>query len=316
MTSPTTKNLGAAATPGVAAASHRPPIDKPASALNLEGMYVEASQVYHQNEREISAATQGQVKTSGVQVEDAFRHTYAAAVLTNSIAKGIESVKLFSTEETQKMALVIAGNMTEATGRGLEYMSLAHHGRDKNNHADVGMDLHNNAAGIQIARESGINATREQLRDAVMNEMAKGNLILTNADPRAEANFNSQLDLKAGQAMRDGAIATASFVSEKMGSIGQAQVTAANAMAPLKEGIAQPQTAQAGTIQGKDLLKALNNSASQQDRPTETVQSGGNQGQGSQPQSASQAEANSQAAQQSQQKAAAQAANQAQASME
>lgn len=233
-------------------------------------MYDEAAQVYSDNRQEIGQLTQGQVKSSELQTADAFRHAYSAAVATNAAAKGFDKMNVFNQEAWSKASLEAGAATVLTAGRGLEYMSLAADGRARGNHADIGMDLHNNSVGAEIAKKAGINATREDLRDAVMNEMAQGNLILTNRDPRATANFNAQPELNAMQTSRDGLIAAAKYASDKLEQVGNAHVTAiaglsTNGMSKLE---LPGDTAHAATMKGADTLKALNGAAAGSERPT------------------------------------------------
>lgn len=125
---------------------------------------------------------------------DAFRHAYASARATQAFGPEVANF----------------------LGRGNEWLAAAtRENDDKNtNAADIGMDLHNNKVGREIAKQLGDKATPMQLRDAVVAAADKGDLILSNKDPRALKAYDSQYDMKALAAAYDG-VKTASAVAKE-----------------------------------------------------------------------------------------------------
>lgn len=153
-------------------------------------------------------------ETDNNQRADAFRHAFSAAVVTRDVAATINKVNPLDSEIGQKLSLHAAGSATAALGRGLEGISVLETGEARNNHPDIGMDLHNNERGIAIAKELGINATDKQIAQAVVDDMAKGNLILTNEDRRASEKFDQQYDMSGLQAGRDTAASALQAASD------------------------------------------------------------------------------------------------------
>lgn len=144
-----------------------------------------------------------------LQRQDAFRHAFSSAVVTRDIAQVLNQLNPGDTQVGRDIAMNSAGSATAALGRGLEAISVLDKGTERRNHEDVGMDLHNNQRGIEIAKRLGMNATNDQIAAEVATAMARGDLILSNEDPRAKANFDAQYDMAAFQKTRDGATAIA-----------------------------------------------------------------------------------------------------------
>lgn len=119
--------------------------------------------------------------------QDAFRHAYASARATQEFGAEVANV----------------------LGRGNEWLAAVTRENDNRgaNAGDIGMDLWNNRAGREIAQRLGDDASSEQLRDAVIEAANRGELILSQKDPRALKEYEAQRDMKALGALHDGAAA-------------------------------------------------------------------------------------------------------------
>lgn len=197
-----------AQTPG-----QRPPIGKGGSAMSIEALQNESSKIFNDNRAEFIRITEGQFTAGKLnETEDAFRHAYSNAVVAQTMAKGhIPGAIALPSDVNNMMRTEMGIAATRAVGTAFEGISVMHHGRADHNHGDTGMDLHNNEVGYRVARAAGPNATREQLRDMVMDEMSKGNLILSNKDPRAIESFQNSYEMRGVQAVRDAGV----YVGEK-----------------------------------------------------------------------------------------------------
>lgn len=126
--------------------------------------------------------------------EDAFRHAYASARATQEYG---ESVANF-------------------LGRGVEWMAAAsrENSSDNLNARDIGMDLHNNRVGREIANELGPKASSDELRGAIERAAQSGRLILSTEDPRAIQEYNKQPDMQALNAAYEAGVRAKDAVAE------------------------------------------------------------------------------------------------------
>lgn len=193
--------------------SGRATTEKEGESIGLGSMYSSSAEKYAEFSpalnKEIGPAAPGQ----DLQRADAFRHAYSAAIVTREIGQALNNLNIGNSEWGREAAMATAAQATSTMGRGLEQIAVLDHGTKDRNHADIGMDLHNNQRGIEIAKQLGMNASNDQIAAAVVKDMARGNMILSNEDPRAQANFDKQLDMKTLQAGRDGATTAGAFVA-------------------------------------------------------------------------------------------------------
>lgn len=109
--------------------------------------------------------------------QDAFRHSFASA----------------------KMALQLGEGVANFAGTVYEYKGEAR-GQPK---SEQGMDLWNNRAGRELARDLPGNATDKQIGDAVLAAIRDERLIVRTSDPRTEEGLRSVLTLdEMGQKMQ------------------------------------------------------------------------------------------------------------------
>lgn len=116
--------------------------------------------------------------------DDAFRHAYSSARLS------------------QETSPVVAN----ALGHGWEMLAAVSREKDNvgTNAADIGMDLHNNRVGREIAGRLGDDATPQEVRDAVIEAGRNGELILSTHDPRAMDEYRNAVGMDALSAVHDG----------------------------------------------------------------------------------------------------------------
>lgn len=115
--------------------------------------------------------------------EDAFRHAYASA----------------------RTAQAYSAPVANAAGRAWEALAAATRENSNGgaNARDIGMDLHNNRVGREIADKLGYGATPEAIRDAVIEAGRSGKLVMSEWDPRAMAEYNRSPDMKALTALHE-----------------------------------------------------------------------------------------------------------------
>jgi len=158
----------------------------------MSGLQDEASMAYQRVSSNNPLATN--LPDRSAMGADAFRHAYASARATQEYG---ESVANF-------------------LGRGVEWMAAA--SRENNsenfNARDIGMDLHNNRVGREIANELGPKASSDELRGAIERAAQSGRLILSTEDPRAMQEYNKQPDMQALNAVYDAAARTKDAVAE------------------------------------------------------------------------------------------------------
>lgn len=158
----------------------------------MEGLHAEASLAYQQVSRD-SPLSNNKPDRSAMG-EDAFRHAYASARASQEYGEPVANF----------------------LGRGVEWMAAATRENDSagQNAKDIGMDLHNNRVGREIAREVGPNASSQDLREAIERAADQGRLVLSTQDPRAQQEFDKQVDMKALSAVYDAGTKTRDAVAE------------------------------------------------------------------------------------------------------
>lgn len=147
--------------------------------MTLSGLYNEAEQAYESARKDgvLTGDIAKNTADKSCMGFDAFRHAYASA------------------RATQELGGAIASTL----GRGNEWLAAAVRENDveQANAADIGMDLHNNKTGRDIAHRLGAHATPAQIRDAVIEAGNRGELILSTKDSRALKEYASQYDMIA-----------------------------------------------------------------------------------------------------------------------
>lgn len=115
--------------------------------------------------------------------EDAFRHSYSSARLTQAYSEPVAN----------------------AMGRAWEAMAAAtRENNDTNMNAkEIGMDLHNNRVGRELIGKLGQSATPEQIRDALVQAGRQGQLIMHPNDPRAMSEYKSSYDIRSLTAINE-----------------------------------------------------------------------------------------------------------------
>lgn len=160
---------------------------------------------------------------------DAFRHAYSSARATQEFGPEVANL----------------------LGRGNEWLAAATRENDNSNQnaADIGMDLHNNRVGREIAKKLGDDASPHAVRDAVLQAANKGDLVLSVKDPRAMKEYSAQHDMKALEGAHDGAVAVASAskaayqgavtkVADALESVDGAARTVASRLSGFKQALA------------------------------------------------------------------------------
>lgn len=157
----------------------------------MEGLHQEASAAYATLSKE--SLLSYNTPDRSAMGSDAFRHAYASARATQEYGTAVASV----------------------LGRGVEWMAAATRENEVTNlnARDIGMDLHNNSVGREIAQELGPKATPEQLRDAIATAAANNRLILSTSDPRALQSYEASPDMKGLSAAHDAVSNLRSMVS-------------------------------------------------------------------------------------------------------